>query len=295
VAVARDENLGPVAAEVVLNGGTLSATDTFTLGASRGVTLQTATNSTISVDSTKTLTAAGIISGSGNVSKTGEGTLVLTGANDFTGSLTLSVGTLDIGDGASSGSVATTSIVTNADLRFNRNDNTSTVAAITGTGNLTKLGTGVLTLNNTGTNYSGTTTVSAGTLRLGAAGVLGNSTTVSIDMDATFDVNNFAETIGALSGSGTLTLGSGTLTSGGNGGSTTFSGTSSGTGGLTKAGSGTLAESSRLAQQIASTTRRTSWSKTVHGSISQASTRQWVPSPPRPRRERERSPWVAAP
>ena len=39
---------------------------------------------------------------------------------------------------------------------------------------------------------------------------------------ATFDLNNFAETVGSIAGAGNITLGSGTLTAGGNGASTTY-------------------------------------------------------------------------
>ncbi|NBO74635.1 MAG: hypothetical protein EBV29_08345 [Gammaproteobacteria bacterium] len=173
IAVSADAGLGATSAEVLMNGGTLSATDSFTLDALRGVTLSTGATSTITVASTKTLLAAGVISGSGNLTKSGAGTITLTGANSFTGTFTVSVGAAIVGDGATSGSLATTSIVTNADLSFSRSDNVSSSAAITGTGGLTKLGNGTLTLTNTGTSYSGTTTISAGTLALGGSGVVG--------------------------------------------------------------------------------------------------------------------------
>ena len=55
---------------------------------------------------------------------------------------------------------------------------------------------------------------------------------------ATFNLNNFAETIGSLTGAGNVTLGTGTLTAGGDNTATTYSGVMSGTGGLTKAGTG---------------------------------------------------------
>ena len=57
---------------------------------------------------------------------------------------------------------------------------------------------------------------------------------------AVLDLNGFNETLGSLAGAGNVTLGSGTLTAGGNNASTTYSGTISGSGGFNKAGSGTL-------------------------------------------------------
>ena len=52
---------------------------------------------------------------------------------------------------------------------------------------------------------------------------------------ATFNLNNFAETIGSLAGAGNVTLGTGILTAGGDNSSTTFSGVMSGTGRADKA------------------------------------------------------------
>jgi autotransporter-associated beta strand protein len=116
-----------------------------------------------------------------------------------------------------------------------------------GATSLTKSGTGTWTLSGTNT-YTGATTVSAGTLQAGAAAsgqAFGNGSAVTLAnvSGATLDLNNFAQTIGSLAGGGTtggnVTLGSGTLTTGGNNTSTSYAGVISGSGGLTKNGSGT--------------------------------------------------------
>jgi T5SS/PEP-CTERM-associated repeat protein/autotransporter-associated beta strand protein len=99
-------------------------------------------------------------------------------------------------------------------------------------------GTQTLTGNNT---YTGATTISGGTLQLSGAGRLSDTTAVTVASGGTFDLNGVSDAIGSLTGAGTTTLGSGTLTVGGNGDSTAFAGTISGSGGLVKAGSGTLA------------------------------------------------------
>jgi fibronectin-binding autotransporter adhesin len=84
--------------------------------------------------------------------------------------------------------------------------NTTFSGVISGTGSLTKVGTSKLTLNAANT-YSGSTSISSGTLALGTAGSLASTSNVSIAAGATFDVSALASyTHGAsasLSASGT--------------------------------------------------------------------------------------------
>ncbi|WP_157772396.1 autotransporter-associated beta strand repeat-containing protein [Lacunisphaera limnophila] len=115
----------------------------------------------------------------------------------------------------------------------------------TGTQNITKSGDGTVLLSNTGNDFNGTTTITAGTLRLGAAGVITDGSAVSVASGATLDLNTFSETIGSLAGAGTVNLASGTqtLTTGGNNGTTEFSGViqdNAGTLALVKNGTGAL-------------------------------------------------------
>ncbi len=123
--------------------------------------------------------------------------------------------------------------------------NTTQSAVISGTGSLTKDGAGTLTLNGANT-YSGPTTVSAGTLRLGASERINNLSAVTVASGATFDVNGQTETVGSLAGAGIVSLGTGSLTAGGDNTSTTFSGDLNGTGTLAKTGTGTLTINSDL-------------------------------------------------
>ncbi len=95
--------------------------------------------------------------------------------------------------------------------------------------------------------YSGNTTVSTGTLQLGANGAIpdgaGNG---NVALTGTLDLNGFSDTINGLSGAGTVNnsaAGTPTLTVGGNDQSSTFSGTITNTAGtlaLAKTGAGTL-------------------------------------------------------
>jgi autotransporter-associated beta strand protein len=131
---------------------------------------------------------------------------------------------------------------------------------VTGTAGLFSgsTGAGTRTLNNTGNDYGGNTTMSGGTLKLGAGGVIpegsgkGNVVMSPVSPNvATLDLAGFNETINGLTNSGTgisvvdntTTNTTSTLTVGGNNQTSTFSGVIRNTGGtlaLTKTGSGTL-------------------------------------------------------
>ena len=166
-----------------------------------------------------TLALGGAISSGGttNVAVTG-GTLVLSGANTYTGGTALSAGaTLEV---AGTGSLAAT--------------------AITGAGALRKSGTGTLTLSSTSNAFTGGTSVTNGTLALGAAGVLADTGAVTVS-GGTFDLGGFAETVGTVTLSGG-TIQNGTLTSNANyavsGGTIASTAILSGSVGLTKTGAG---------------------------------------------------------
>ena len=91
-----------------------------------------------------------------------------------------------------------------------------------GTASLVKAGNGTLTLSASNT-YTGTTQVSAGTLTVSGSGRLSDSTAVTVDSGATYNVA-VSDTVASIAGAGSITLGSNTLTSGGSNASTTFSG-----------------------------------------------------------------------
>jgi fibronectin-binding autotransporter adhesin len=172
-------------------------------------------------------TVSGIISGTGGAfTKVGAGTLILSNANTYTGGTTISGGTLQFDDGGS----VVGNITNNATLAFNRSDSFTYADVISGGGSVTKLGNGTLTLS-TNQSYSGTTTITAGTLALDGINRLFANASVSIGSGATFALQGFDQTVGNISGSGNITLGSATLSTG-YFNNTTFSGTISGSGSL---------------------------------------------------------------
>ena len=84
-------------------------------------------------------------------------------------------GTLQVGNGGSGASIGGTSgmtIASNATLVFNHADAVTVAAVISGNGKLTQAGTGILTLLGSNT-YTGSTTISAGTLQIGNGGAAG--------------------------------------------------------------------------------------------------------------------------
>lgn len=149
------------------------------------------------------VTIANAITGTGTVAiQGGANTVTLTGTNTFSGTLTISSGTLQIGAAGTAGTLGTGNVVNNASLTFNRTDATTVGNAISGTGTLTQSGTGTVTLTGA-LSYTGTTTVSAGSLVLGVAG---NS--VTLPGNASVTGGDLAVANGSL-GSGTINVSNG--------------------------------------------------------------------------------------
>ncbi|WP_420131017.1 autotransporter-associated beta strand repeat-containing protein, partial [Rhodopseudomonas sp.] len=161
------------------------------------------------------------------LAKTGTGTLTLTGDNFYTGGTTISGGTLQLGNGGISGSI-TGDITNNATLAVNRSSGMSLGGVISGTGDLVKLGGGILALLGENT-YTGGTTISAGTLRVGN-GATSGSIVGDVLNNGVLEFNRFDSIgfSGVISGTGSVTkLGSNAMLLGGDNtytGGTTISG-----------------------------------------------------------------------
>ncbi|MEM1080091.1 MAG: autotransporter-associated beta strand repeat-containing protein [Pseudomonadota bacterium] len=180
---------------------------------------------------------SGTVTGAQAVTLDGIGTIVLTGTNNYSGVTTIDAGTLQIGNGGTSGSIAG-NVVTNSLLAFHRSDDFTFGNFIGGIGSLRKLGAGTLTLTSANT-FSGTTTIEAGSLELGNTLALQNSTVI-LNVDNGLLLTGLTQ-LGALAGSGDLDMGSfNALSVGQNNQSTTYSGLLTGLGAFSKDGTGTL-------------------------------------------------------
>ncbi len=201
-------------------------------------------NGTLAFNLPANSTFSGVIGGSGGLAQMGSANMILTASNTYTGATTVSGGALQIGTGGTGASIGSTSGVTlgnNAAIVLDHSDNVTFSSVIGGTGSLTQMGSGVLTLTASD-SYVGTTTIGGGTLQVGNGGALG--TGLVLDNAAlVFSGSGTHNLSDPISGSGSLTKsGSGTLIlSGSNtygGGTTITSGTLEilGTGGVPDGG-----------------------------------------------------------
>jgi len=242
---------------------------------------------------TYTISGSGAIAGGASLTKSGSSTLTLSTANAYTGGTKLSAGILSMGKAASLGTSGTieftgsstlqwgASVTNDLSSRIKIDDGTTATidtgantvpfaSALTlgpsGSGALTKAGSGTLTLSGNNT-YTGATTLSAGILKLGAAGALGNGTLntsgVTVGGSAILDLAGFSPTAivplalnssasspdsgqlenstGSSTYGGTVSLGASTVVVGTTGTTLLFTNTITGNSkGLKKDGTGTL-------------------------------------------------------
>ena len=206
-------------------GASISVT---TLNLNNAAQTFTINDSTLAADD---LTITSVIQ-NGSLTKSGAGTLLLTGSNTYGGATTLNSGTLGVGADANLGA-ANPLVFNGGTLQITGTVLTSYAAGLIGThpvtltpgqgvgldiadiantfdvsqvlnqgaGGLTKSGVGTLVLTGANT-YTGMTTVKAGTLRLGVGNAIaaGSAVTVNSTMvgeTATLDLGGFALTIGS--------------------------------------------------------------------------------------------------
>jgi autotransporter-associated beta strand protein len=257
-------SLGAGSGSFTFDGGTLQTP--FSIASTVSMALSSG-SSTIDT-SIFTPTFTGALSGSGCLVKAGSGTLMLANAaNTYSGGTQLSAGSLNF---SNVGALGSGSIVFAGGVLQWPNGNTADLSAriapiaagvmagidthgnnitfatpLSGSGGLTKLGSGALTLASSNT-FSGTMMLSAGSLVLTSTAVLPNNALVdNVSGGLSFGSGITTMQFGSLAGFGdfALTNAAGSpvaLTVGGNNANSQYTGNLTGSGGLTKVGSGRL-------------------------------------------------------
>ncbi|MGX1786919.1 autotransporter domain-containing protein [Bosea sp. NPDC055332] len=207
LSIASDGSLGATSGALTFDGGTLRTT--ANIASARDAVINAA-GGTFQTDAD--LSWSGTISGAGALNKTGNGTLVLTGGNSYAGGTTIAAGTLQLGNGGTTGSIAG-DVVNSGSLAFNRSDAVTFAGTVSGSGSLQQTGGGTLTLTASN-SYTGGTTISGGTLQLGNGGTTGSIVgDVTNNGTLAFNRSDDVTFAGAISGSGGVRkLGTASLT-----------------------------------------------------------------------------------
>jgi fibronectin-binding autotransporter adhesin len=143
-----------------------------------------------------TFAGSGKLSGPGGLTLNGSATLTLLTTNDYTGGTTINAGTLVLGDDSTAqGAAGTGPIVNSAALVINPVSTQTVANVISGSGVVTKRGSGVLKLSGAST-FTGALNVEAGILQAGSATALGDASLaggmVTVSSGATVDLGGQA-------------------------------------------------------------------------------------------------------
>jgi autotransporter-associated beta strand protein len=282
-----DGSLGNASNNVIIDGGVFStaSSQSYTIASSRTLYLGDGANSAINTEGSAILTVSnGLVNKTGetgNLVKLGTGTLSLTGANTYSGSTTISGGSLrlfgnsSLSGGNYSGNI---SIASGAKLDYETTATQTLSGSISGAGSL-QITSGTLTLSSANSLSGSYTVKNGGTLNLTSGAAINGAQSLVLEAGAKMDnSSNGAITIASsatksigtsltyLGSAGqSLTMGGGNTSFTGASGSDTlfnvvagelaFSSSTSGSGiSLTKTGTGTLTFSNLQSDALSGTT-----------------------------------------
>ncbi|MHC2254160.1 T5SS/PEP-CTERM-associated repeat protein/autotransporter-associated beta strand protein [Bradyrhizobium embrapense] len=226
LSVSADQNLGAATGGLTFNGGTLQFTNSFTLAATRAVTMNAA-GGTFDTNGND-VSFGGAFTGTGGMTKTGAGTLTLTlvglsSTAGYSGPTNVLAGTLRAGADFAFAPQSAFNVAAGATLDLNGHGvniaslagagnvtlgnmgglglvgfpgaNTTFSGVISGSGSVAKFSDGTLTLSGANT-YSGDTTLATGGLRLVGAGTLGlaSNSLELLSPHATLDLGGSTQT-----------------------------------------------------------------------------------------------------
>lgn len=161
-------------------GGTTIAAGTLQLGnggTAGSITGDVINNGVLAFNRANAYQFDGAISGTGALQQNGTGVTSLTAANTYGGGTTITAGTLQLGNGGTTGSIVG-NVLDNSTFAVNRSDSLTLAGQISGTGTFQQLGTGTTILTNANT-YSGGTTIAGGTLRVENNAALGSGAVIT--------------------------------------------------------------------------------------------------------------------
>ncbi|MCL2639746.1 MAG: autotransporter-associated beta strand repeat-containing protein [Phycisphaerales bacterium] len=196
--------------------GNIVSTNNLTTGSSTSLVFGRAMNSdgtavAGSSNTSASMTLTGDINGRFNLQTVG-GTTTINGHVNVPASNTVVVDpntTLQFGSGGTVGSIAH-AISNSGTVAFNRSDVFAHSTAITGTGGLTKMGSGVMTLS--GASYTGNTTVEAGTLKVNDGSIMnGTAARITVASGTTLDLSGHTATGGLIISANQTLAGLGTV------------------------------------------------------------------------------------
>ena len=234
--VDSNAELGAAGNTITLNGGALQFDQGFDPSAGR--TIDLASPAAFNTSGT-TVQVAGAIGGVGGLTKTGSGTVILGGANSFSGGIVVNSGILSVGSDTNLGAPMSPLNLSGGTMLVTSSLTTARpVMLMAGTtiNASSTFGSNTLTLGNI-TNIGGNINLAAGTLSLaqtvpatvpspalltimstatvldgGPADALGSQVNVSNQSVTSFDVTAGGKTIGSITGSGNTNIPSASLT-----------------------------------------------------------------------------------
>ncbi len=147
----------------------------------------------------------------GNITFAGAGTFVLTGSNTYGNTNISSGATVQLGNGATSGTLGTGSIIDKGTLSFNQSGSVTFARNVSGSGVIAQNGPGALNLNSSNLQLTGGLTVNAGSMAVtgnvtSPLAVTVNHGTFTANNNFIFNQSNSATISGIFQSSGTLNL-----------------------------------------------------------------------------------------